>query len=224
MKTIVFDLTTSLSNIAFPTHRVKTCDELMEICIRTCRELYSSNPLPDINIELNTVALVIRKMTRLFFFSENKYISIAVPITILCKDNNSPQFYYNSTQIDSEIWSWLIAMCVTPIDDLCNQEDFVEFECRCEEKGIDIKQIFKAFKDADYGYLRYDIDLDGARNAKEKGRPHLHPQYHCDIHLSNYATFKTGFINSISPSDFIKFLDNESDRWYIMPVKKLHKR
>ena len=72
MKTIVFDLTTSLSNIAYPTHRVKTCEELMEICIRTCRELHSSNPLPDINIELNTVALVIRKMTRLFFFLLNK--------------------------------------------------------------------------------------------------------------------------------------------------------
>lgn len=223
MKKIVFNLTTSLSNIAFPTHRVKTCKELMEICIRTCRELHSSNPLPDINIEFNTVVLVIRKMTRLFFFSENRYISIAVPITILNNENKNPQFYHNSSQIDSEMWSWLIAMCITPLDDLCNQEDFVEFEYRCEERGIDIKQIFKTFKDADYGYLRYDIDPEGARKAKENGHPHLHPLYHCDIHLSNCATFKTGFINSISPSDFIDFIDNESDRWYVTPVKKLHK-
>lgn len=106
MKTIVFELTTSLTNIVFPPHRVKTCDELMEICIRTCRELYSSNPLPDINIRLNTVVIVIRKMSRLFFFSENRYISIAIPITVQHNEDKVPQFYYNTIHIDSEIWSY----------------------------------------------------------------------------------------------------------------------
>lgn len=223
MKNIVFELTPALQNLAFPTHRVKTHNELMEICIRTCRELHNSPPIPDIEISINTVALVVRKMIRLFFFSEKKYISIALPLTVQYLENRILKFYNNLFYIDSEIWSWLIAMCVTPIEELCNQEDFIDFEYRCEEKGIDINQLFKTFKEADYGYIRYDIDPDGAKKAKEKGRPYLHPHYHCDIHLSNNATFKTGYIHSISPSEFIELLDNESDRWYMVPATKAHK-
>lgn len=61
------------------------------------------------------------------------------------------------------------------------------------------------------GYIRYDDDIEGYKNALRKGKPRSHPQFHIDVNSSNQATYKMGLSNPFSIEDFIYILDNDND-------------
>lgn len=171
---------------------------------------------------LDRIVLKIDKMSRLFFFSENRYLSISVPLTVMVSSDNIPVFQYGDKEVDAEIISWLL-MIAKNNDDVLSDDDYITFEMECDERNFDFISLRRLIDDADYGYIRYDVDPAGFKNARNNGKPHLHPLFHCDVHLSNSATFKIGCMKSVSPAQFIDLLDNTKDRWYAIPASETSK-
>ena len=62
------------------------------------------------------------------------------------------------------------------------------------------------------GYIRYDDDINGFKEAAQKGVPKQHPRYHYDVNYSQQAAFKIGLDKKITPDKFIQFLDDTLDR------------
>lgn len=211
MKILAFELNKIIYDFVFPNNRVKTRRDLIRICLETCRNIMAESPLPDATPQKDRIILKVEKMSRFFYFTEDKYISICIPIVVHVMDNK-PLFIYNDKEIDSELLSWLISCQLRSEEDLLSDEDYQLFLWRCEENNFDFFSLFKLFMEAEYGYIRYEIDAKRFNSARNKGKPHSHPLCHYDIHLSNHATFKLGCIKNISPTLFIDMLDNTKDR------------
>ena len=58
------------------------------------------------------------------------------------------------------------------------------------------------------GYIRYDDDIDGFKEAAKKGVPKQHPRYHYDVNYSQQAAFKIGLDKKITPDKFIQLLED----------------
>lgn len=210
-----------IEDIAFPTHLLKGRSEIIEICLNTCRYVNSIKPIAAVKPQIGQITLVVNHMSRIFYFAEKKYYSIALPIQIEVDQNNDFIFKHTDTNITSEYWTWLIALHKNGKEVLENDIDFLQFMLDCDSNNFDFYSLYELFNNADYGYIRYDVDPNAYNEAVRKGKPHKHPLHHFDIHLSNYSTFKTGLIDSISPADFTEYLDNGKDRWYSTESKNL---
>lgn len=221
MKTFIFDLSASLNELVFPVHRIKERKQLIELVIKCCRELTVATPLDTDNIILGNVAIVINKMSRMFFFKPGKYVSMALPISVVVNDTGNLSFQYQGNPIDSQMWSLLVTMLNTPREIVQGYEEYADYCCQADLNERILLDIFESFQQADYGYLRYEYDISGYTAAQNAGHPHRHPLYHYDIHLSNQATFKTGILSALKPKQFIEFVDNENDRWYVVPAEKV---
>lgn len=69
------------------------------------------------------------------------------------------------------------------------------------------------------GVILQDLSIWIGRWIQKNGIPHKHPLNHYDVHLSNQVTFKIGCHTGVTPDWFIEFLDNDSDRWYVVPTE-----
>lgn len=222
--TLSFDLTPSISKLVFEKGLIKRRAELINLCMETCRELQNSIPDDEEKIEVDKIVVKRAKMSRIFFFSHKKYISITTPLSLVLQPDNKPIFKYNDSFLTSELWSWIIASYHSYKEDFTDLEDLGYYSELAKENGIaDFEEIFDCFLNADYGYIRYDIDKDGYKLAKDNGNGHMHPEHHCDIHLDSSATFKSGLIDKITPKDFIQILNNEDERWYMCRHKDVPK-
>lgn len=210
-----------IKDIAFPTHLLKERSEIIEICLNTCRYVNSIQPIAAVKPQIGQIALIVDYMSRIFFFTEEKYYSIALPIQIEVIKKNNFKFKHTDTYITSEYWTWLIALHKNGKEILENDINFLDFLFNCESNNFDFYSLYDMFKETDYGYIRYDIDPTAYKDALKKGKVHSHPLNHFDIHLSNHSTFKTGLITQISPTEFIEYLDNGMDRWYSTEFKNL---
>lgn len=217
MKKLIFGLPKSIKDIAFPEFRIKERKQLIEICVKCCRELTITLPLDTNQFNIDNTVLVVNKMSRIFFFSEGKYMSIAIPFNIRVNGNNSPIFQHHDSEIDSQMWSLLVSMITKSVEEVRDSQEYIEYCCQADPNEMILSDILVTLQQADYGYLRYDYDPAGFKSAKDQDKPHTHPLYHYDIHLSNQATFKTGILEPLSPEKFINFVDNECDRWYVVP-------
>lgn len=142
--------------------------------------------------------LVIDKMNRLFFYSSNKYFSIAFPFNV----NDENISTYLGTKIDykniSAVKSILNSQQYKMNKSLRNLD--IEPES-LDLEGISLLEEFLLFEPC---YVRYDYDP-----ARLKGK--LHPLCHFDINYSQYGTFKIGLNNRIAPNDFEDFHNIKKD-------------
>lgn len=212
-----------IKGIAFPSHLLKGRHELIEICLRTCRYLNSIRPIPMKRPSIDHIALIVNKMSRIFYFSDKKYFSIALPIQIEIDNNSNLIFKFADKHISPEHLAWLVALHVNGKEIMENDLNYFEFLMDCEDSKFDFYSFYETFWEADYGYIRYDVDAQAYNEAVKKGKPHHHPLYHFDIHLPQYSTFKTGLTKSLTPVEFINYLDNEEERWYSVPSTSIKK-
>jgi len=217
-------MSSSISKLVFKDNLIKDRSELIIICIEVCRALQETTPDDIVKYEFNKIIVHNSKMCRLFFFSEKKYISISCPLTIMTQPDGKPIFKYKDTFMTSNLWSWINTSYNSFKNNISDLEDLLFSNELAKEAGIDnFEEIFYGFVNADYGYLRYDVDKATFKKAKEKGFCHKHPEHHCDIHLDSKASFKAGLIGKITPEEFINILDNEEDRWYLCKHKDVPK-
>jgi len=158
------------------------------------------------------LVLIVGKMSRLFFLTENKYFSVAFPF-IVKYDEAFFFSFKNKMNIDGRLTSEVIS--------LINDNHFqggccIEFAHNIvenqESNGDYYWDFIRELLFMEDGYLRCDYD---EKNYNKHGRSDMHPLNHYDLFYSGNATFKLGLEGRIKPSDFIDLLNINTDCKFI---------
>ncbi|EMQ4857014.1 hypothetical protein AAIB78_001629 [Morganella morganii] len=206
-KEFYFNLDQAQCDWAFKPIRTKT--DVIEILMRALKTIsvYTDPTRDKIRGQLK---LHISKMSRIFFFSEEKYYSLAFPFIL---DVVGDEFVFRSTEVES-VDSFITSKVLSVINDpsYINSSLWAFFEPLLdleEQQTIPgFWPFFKMLLTYEDGYIRYDID-----DVRENGK--LHPLYHFDVFYSNHPTFKIGLNQHYTNDEMIDFLNRETDCWYL---------
>lgn len=214
MKQYSFYIKDSYSDTFFPKERVKTKIQIINILLESSRYILL-NPEVIKDEAVAEIRVVVDKMSRLFFFSENKYYSIVFPFKINKEGDN----FYLLTKNDIEINSYFISKVKSAINcdnfnDSCVLE-FADYLLDYENENEQVWNFIKELMLLEDGYVRYDCDLNGFNEAKEKGYPLRHPLNHYDLFYTSPATFKIGLDRNHSLNEMIDLVDIKTDCRFI---------
>lgn len=207
MKSFCFQIDSRQCDLLFSPIRSKTdlCETLLE-----SMKLMLINEEIDDQIVAGEFKLVVSKMSRIFFQSENKIFSITFPFTVIGENEDDIEFRWgNEIPIDNRIISILLGF-------LRHQHAFnansLDAFYECVSENIDLIDWFwdllKILMFSEDGYLRYDHDP-----VHENGR--LHPLHHIDMFYHSGNAFKVGLEQGLDTLDMIDLLNTSTDCLYI---------
>ena len=152
--------------------------------------------------------LKIDKMSRLFFYKERKFYSIAFPFNItLDEENNIIQITtLSGEEIDNKIISSSISVLMN--DKFRLQPSPVDFWVETDSGDLKGLSLLEEIFITESGYIRYDHDEEN-----ENGK--LHPLHHVDINYASYSTYKFGLDGPIIDTKFESIIDILSDCSYL---------
>ncbi|MGE6394962.1 hypothetical protein [Chryseobacterium scophthalmum] len=201
----------------FPHNRIKTKRQILKILLETTRLMLISTPIriQDIGGKPH-FKVIIDKMSRLFFFNNQKYYTIYFPFTYVVDNGEISISYKNIVSINSKIISQLIEILNDSRFDSEHSLDFVEPISEIEsEYDYKLWFLLKELLLIEDGYVRFDNDKESYLKAKKEKKEHTHPENHLDIFYTTGNTFKLG-LNSLSKFDeFVDFLDLRTDCKYL---------
>lgn len=204
-KEYYFSLDQSQCDWAFKAIRNKK--DVIEILMRVLKTI-SIYTEPSADKVAGKMKLHISKMSRVFFFSEGKYYSLAFPFTLEVSGNNLCFCSGEIEIIDSYITSKVLSIINDP--SYLNPsfwaffEPLIELEDQQTIPGF--WAFFKMLLTHEDGYIRYDVDPDPRRLD-----PRSHPLHHFDVFYSNQPTFKIGLREHYTNDDMIDLLNRETD-------------
>lgn len=180
----------------------------IKVLMNAIKVMLINQPLP-IAKSSHKMVLRVSKMSRLFFFSEEKYYSIHFPFTVAETDDG---LQFNSAHLDNinhEVTSNILSIMSNP--DVLDNSDLYEFIGAIDEMPDHndrywqfIRSLF-LFED---GYIRYDYDPLHCKGDS-------HPLNHLDIFYSSGSTFKLGLRSKMPHNFLIDCLDTKTDCHYI---------
>jgi len=148
------------------------------------------------------MSLNVSKMSRLSFFTDQKYFSICFPFFVDVSDVSLIDFYTkDDISVDSKLTSEILS--VINDSDIFNRQDvfdFIEPIDQVEPPSMGLWNVLKELMMFEDGYIRYDFD-------ELRENPKYHPKYHLDIFYSSSSSFKFGLKEKPSPSDFLNMMD-----------------
>ena len=208
MKNYAFNLDANMVDMFFRPIRDKV--DIINILMQAIKIMSVGN-LVQANTNA-TMLLHIDKMSRLFFFTENKKYSIAFPFTVTDEEEI---LKFSSTFIDeinSKITSDVISIvkCSAGFDSSCILE-FMDNISVYEDTDSAIWSLVKELMLYEDGYIRYDYDEKGYEQAKLSGIPNQHPLNHFDIFYTNRSTFKIGLNSSINDDFLVELVNTKTD-------------
>ncbi|NTV94703.1 MAG: hypothetical protein HGA75_04715 [Thiobacillus sp.] len=169
-------------------------------------------PVPEDQTKGN-VALIVSKMSRIFFAAENKIFSLNFPFFISEDESGLIFSTVHCPSVDNRITSEILSLLHT--EGVLAEADVLSFaEPIVDSCGIDAN-VWEFFRDlmlCEDGYVRYDHDP-----SRQNG--HIHPLDHLDVFYSTASTFKIGCGNRISLSGLTDMLDLRTDCHYVSPVR-----
>lgn len=174
------------------------------------------NPKIDPKNKKGEMVLKIDKMSRLFYFSENKYFSIVFPFFV--KEIDSKYTFYTNfiSNIDHKLVSNVLSIIKDSKFNAISSLTFAELLYETEEEFSEpFWAFFKKLLLLEDGYIRYDYDNENYLIHKELGEEHKHPENHYDIFYSNSSTFKIGLKNRILYDDFMDLLNITTNCRYL---------
>ena len=208
MKKLVYEVIGNLYEIAFPKKLIKDRRSLLLIVLESCRYMNQNETVDHAD---NIMVLAVNDMNRLFFCKEKKMYSIVFPFHTEC--NQKIHFDLDGIDISPAMISNLCT--VIESEDFNQNSSFDFFSPILErEEGFskDFWYILRYLMTYELGYIRYDDDIDGFKEAAKKGVPKQHPRYHYDVNYSQQAAFKIGLDKKITPDKFIQLLDDTLER------------
>ncbi len=162
----------------------------------------------------NVLIRVEEKVSRIFFFEENRFFSVYFPFSIQklpCFDESQKifqcnyAFFFKSNQVTSVVISDVISLLnddymrnlsenaiddlVYKVDDFFMDEDGMHVDVGREQIAW---SIYSYLMTCEPGYIRYDYDEEN----KEKLN---HPLNHLDVNFSKTCTYKIGLPESPRP-------------------------
>ncbi|WP_257294218.1 hypothetical protein [Endozoicomonas sp. YOMI1] len=183
------------------------CDVIVAL-MRTVKIVIIGEQAPE-EYTSGEITLIKSKMSRLFFFTENKYFSVNFPFNISESDG---QIFISSrriNEIDNKLTSDIISL-FSDADKIKDSELYEFFEPIMELADTNpslwaLVQDLLLFED---GYLRYDYDEDHVNGD-------IHPLNHYDIFYSSDSTFKIGLRDRISKETIIDMVEAETNCHFI---------
>lgn len=159
---------------------------------------------------VSTLVLHVSKMSRIFFFSEDKYYSFVCP------------FFVRETEMGLEFHSQFIgeidSIAISNVISIFRKENSIlDGNCistladevmDCDYLRPQFWNFLKELLLIESGYLRFDHD-------KVRSNGDLHPLNHLDIFYSSKATFKVGLDHKIQVNAFLDMLDTQSSCAYL---------
>lgn len=165
--------------------------------------------------------IVIRnsKMSRAFYFMQDKYYSILFPFSLEEREENDSYAIYDPV-LDMEVNNREISLMRTILDriDFINSTvetmlESIYYDMEGEEyAGIEIERcwgILMRMFSLELGYIRYDYDPEHVNGD-------FHPPHHLDINYSAKCTYKLGLKEKISINDFTDLLDIQTKCKYLV--------
>lgn len=158
------------------------------------------------------IALIVSKMSRIFFAAENKIFSLNFPFFVSEDDRGLVFSTTHCSSIDNRITSEILSLLHT--EGVLAETDVLSFaEPIIDSCSIDanVWAFFRELMLCEDGYLRYDHDPD-----RKNG--HVHPLDHLDVFYSTATTFKVGCWARLSLNDFTDMLDIKTECHYVSPI------
>ena len=149
--------------------------------------------------------LIVSKMSRLFYVSDDKYFSLNFPFSVI-EDGELLCFKFkNGDEIDSRFSSDIIAVISSPEAFMSfDIFDFLDPVVEIIENNCNFWSLLRDLILFEDGYIRYDYDVKHANGA-------IHPINHLDIFYSSGSTFKIGLKDRIDDNHLIDILNVSTD-------------
>jgi hypothetical protein len=152
--------------------------------------------------------LIIDKMNRLFFYTQNKYFSVSFPFSvILDEDEQITINTYSGKEFDFKSISAVLAILQS--DQYKINTSLIDFYIEPGSIDADGLFILEEIFQFEPSYVRYDHDPEN-----ENGK--LHPLHHLDINYSTYGTFKLGLNNAITNLYFENIHNTNTDCSFVI--------
>jgi hypothetical protein len=155
-----------------------------------------------------SLKLIIDKMSRVFFYREDKCFSVSFPFNVLIDEENVLEITtYSGKKVDSQNISSILS--------IINDEQFrlnpspIDFwieTSSVDSLGFALLEEMLQFEPA---YIRYDVDP-----KNENGK--LHPLHHLDVNYSSYGTYKLGLSDQIEGDYFENILDINTECSFVI--------
>lgn len=216
MKRFEFDVNRAFLEKFFPKERVKSKPQIIEILMEATRYMLVNTPVSTEKIA-GKIILYIDKMSRLFFFTEDKYFSIVFPFFAYYEDGKYRFSFQNNIDVDSKLIGQVINIIqCDEFKEKCSL-DFVAPICDYEEECDENFWIFlKELLLMEDGYIRYDYDKENYHKSTKQEEEHKHPLNHYDFFYSSNATFKIGLNDALNKENFIDFINIRTDCHYLI--------
>ena len=187
---------------------IRSKKDVVSLLMKSIKVILINDTIEKSRVKGN-LTLIVSKMSRLFYFSENKFFSISFPFLVV-ETEGVLEFSSKTVKIiDNKVTSDVISVI--------SKSGFQDVECALEfvEPIVEIADleplfwpfILNLFMYED-GYIRYDYDEKYANGD-------LHPLNHYDIFYSSLSTFKVGLRNRLKADSMLDFLDSNSICHYI---------
>lgn len=207
MKKLVFELKDTLYDLAFRNEIIKGRISLLLIIVEACRYMMHNEQVANAN---HKFMLVVDDMNRLFFCKEDKMFSVMFPFHI--NEYPTVRFDLNNIPLDGKMFSDINRVLDSELLDVKDTFDFIEPIANLQDENPYLWIVVRHLLTYEIGYIRYDDDPEGYRNASQRGIAKHHHRFHYDVNLDSQATFKLGLPRHITPDGFVDFLNNKRDR------------
>lgn len=201
--------------IFFPEERIKDKFKILEILLEACRYIIYNKKESNVK---NGDRLIFNndKMRRLFFVSKNKIYSIAFPFNIYYSESETRIDYKNRFNLDSYTISNLLSLIKAPTINSESCLDFADPIVDLEQnQNLNYWMMLRDLLLLEDGYIRYDKDEDGYKEALSKKQQHKHPLNHIDIFYTSQVSFKLGLEQDYVDVDIIDTLDVNTNCRYL---------
>jgi hypothetical protein len=179
---------------------LRTKNQVIELLMKSIKLMLVGDQL-EASEAKGKMVLVVSKMSRLFFFTENKYFSITFPFYVSFQDS---KIYFSSKgglSIDNKVTSEVLSIINNKnsfnSDNIYALADSVLEIADYNNKFWPLIRDLLMYED---GYIRYDID------PKHENQTN-HPLNHIDLFYSSNATFKLGLRTKANNAYFMNLLD-----------------
>ncbi len=166
------------------------------------------------------IVIKIDKMSRIFYFFDDKYFSIVFPFCLEEKDEKGSDLSIYDNILELEIDNRMISLLQNMLEEIDFENTGIEemidkMYFDKDEEGYDYVEIENCWKiilrlfSMELGYIRYDYDI-----VHENGP--AHPLNHLDVNYSDKGTYKLGLKEKIKKNEFIDLLDITTDCNYLV--------
>jgi len=209
--TFQLEINPSLIKAFFPEERIKDKYKILEILLEACRYMLHNKKVKTARSPYKMI-LNKEKMSRLIFVGENKIYSIYFPFNINYSKSVITINYKNCLDLDSQNISTLLSIIKSPTMNSENCLDFIDPIVNFDQS------LWTTLRDlliSEDGYIRFDKDENGHKEAKAKKEEHRHPLNHIDIFYTNQVTLKLGLKVEYGETDLIDMMNTNTNCKYL---------